>query len=248
MRLVCALAIALACHAAGFVVPSFWNNEVPPQLIGDTQISVSLSAVAETSESAPAVKEQEALALPEKAASIPEPMLAEKGVPEQSQYQPRVKEESEFLASEPVLLKAQSTKKLRSTKSKYTEQPVATARMQQDIETADNSREIGTAVPSVNHDVPAVTHVTAQPLYQSNPKPVYPQLARRRNWQGTVLLDVLVSSHGNVNKVSINRSCGYEILDTSALRAVKRWKFIPATQNGITTSMKIVIPVSFVLK
>ncbi len=77
------------------------------------------------------------------------------------------------------------------------EQPLTAESMNPEVMAPDKTESAGIAVPSMTHEVPAAAHVAALPLYQnqSNPKPVYPKLARRRNWQGTVLLDELVSEN-----------------------------------------------------
>jgi len=78
-----------------------------------------------------------------------------------------------------------------------------------------------------------------------NPKPVYPSLAIRRGIEGKVSLSVGVSSSGQVSKVSVSQSSGFEILDRAGIDAVKRWKFIPATRDGVPAAMVIEIPVEF---
>jgi TonB family protein len=70
------------------------------------------------------------------------------------------------------------------------------------------------------------------PLYDLNPPPVYPRVARRRNYQGTVLLDVRVTAQGTVAEVKVARSSGYSVLDTSALSSVRNWRFEPARRGS----------------
>ena len=94
----------------------------------------------------------------------------------------------------------------------------------------------------------SVTVIEAVPLYRHNPKPVYPKLARKRMWEGTVILSVTVESDGSVETCTVQQSSGYKILDRSALDAVKRWTFVPGTINGHQTVMTVRIPVTFKLK
>jgi len=42
--------------------------------------------------------------------------------------------------------------------------------------------------------------IEAVPLYKVNPPPEYPRLARKRGYQGTVVLDVLVDQNGKVGR------------------------------------------------
>ncbi|NJM32576.1 MAG: energy transducer TonB [Limnobacter sp.] len=66
----------------------------------------------------------------------------------------------------------------------------------------------------------------------SNPKPEYPGIARRLGQQGTVTLEVLVSTEGHAKNVTVVQSAGHSALDQAAVQAISRWKFIPATRNG----------------
>lgn len=50
----------------------------------------------------------------------------------------------------------------------------------------------------------------------------YPPLARQRGWEGTVLLGLRVESDGHLEKIRIERSSGYAVLDHSALNSLSR--------------------------
>ena len=51
---------------------------------------------------------------------------------------------------------------------------------------------------------------------------VYPPLARSRGWEGTVLLGLRVKSNGHLEKIHIEHSSGYAVLDNSALNSLMR--------------------------
>lgn len=87
----------------------------------------------------------------------------------------------------------------------------------------------------------------AKPVYLKNPAPVYPEYARERGWEGTVVLKVLVTSDGKVGEIHVGRSSGHRILDDSALSTVRKWQFQPARAGHMTFSSWIKIPVRFVL-
>lgn len=93
-----------------------------------------------------------------------------------------------------------------------------------------------------------IASITAKPLYQQNHKPPYPPLARRRNWQGTVLLLVTVDVKGSSKKVQILEGSGYSILDKTARKTVKKWKFTPGKINGRPTEMQVQVPIHFKLE
>ncbi|VAW39710.1 Ferric siderophore transport system, periplasmic binding protein TonB, partial [hydrothermal vent metagenome] len=88
----------------------------------------------------------------------------------------------------------------------------------------------------------------AEPAYNLNPAPEYPLLARRRGWQGTVLLAVEVKEDGTVGAVSVRTGSSYPILDEAALAAVEKWRFIPGTKDGLPVAMEVLVPVHFVLQ
>ncbi len=84
--------------------------------------------------------------------------------------------------------------------------------------------------------------------YLNNPKPVYPSEARHRGWQGTVVLRVHVDVEGQAKQVIVQRSSGHEILDESALDAVKEWKFMPAKRGEIAEASWVSVPIVFELE
>jgi protein TonB len=86
------------------------------------------------------------------------------------------------------------------------------------------------------------------PLYDLNPPPDYPAAARRRNLEGTVLLEVLVDRHGRAAQVRISRSCGHDLLDRGALKSVQQWRFAPARRMGQPQEMWVQVPVRFQLQ
>jgi len=90
-------------------------------------------------------------------------------------------------------------------------------------------------------------NVGAYPNYKLNPKPVYPIIARKRGFEGTVLLKVQVLKDGNVGKVNLEKSSNYEILDRSAIEAINKWIFIPGKKNGLPVASWVTVPVKFQL-
>ena len=88
----------------------------------------------------------------------------------------------------------------------------------------------------------------ARPLYRSNPPPKYPVLARRRGFQGNVVLEVLVSQIGNVIDLRVLSSSGYPILDSAAISSVKHWTFEPGMRGQEKVEMWVRVPIRFELK
>ena len=88
----------------------------------------------------------------------------------------------------------------------------------------------------------------AYPNYNLNPKPKYPRAARKRGYEGEVKLKVFVLADGRVGEIEVIRPSGYQILDESALEAVKDWVFIPGKENGKEISSWVTVPITFQLK
>jgi protein TonB len=70
------------------------------------------------------------------------------------------------------------------------------------------------------------------PVALLTPDPFYPDRARRAGIQGYVELLILVSETGEVDEVRIVESEPRGMFDDVCRRAVKRWKFRPATRDG----------------
>jgi TonB family protein len=87
-----------------------------------------------------------------------------------------------------------------------------------------------------------------RPSYVDNPKPIYPQEAKEKGYEGEVVLRVEVLANGRVGQIEIKKSSGYELLDRSALTAVKQWRFIPAKKGDVAIPLWVNIPVKFQLQ
>ena len=85
----------------------------------------------------------------------------------------------------------------------------------------------------------------AYAAYLNNPAPEYPAFAQRRGWQGTVQVRVQVSAAGLPETVQLQTSSGHSVLDEAALRAVKRWRFVPAKRGEQAVSGWVTVPLEF---
>ena len=65
-----------------------------------------------------------------------------------------------------------------------------------------------------------------------NPKPVYPHTAYKLGLEGRVLIDLSMSADGAVEKIHIRDSSGSAVLDSAAVKAVKKWRFYPVLRDG----------------
>lgn len=88
----------------------------------------------------------------------------------------------------------------------------------------------------------------AEPNYLRNPAPAYPWEARQHGWEGVVILKVVVDQSGYPIQIEKEKGSGFGILDESALKAVRKWKFMPAKIGSIPIQSTVRIPVKFELE
>lgn len=87
-----------------------------------------------------------------------------------------------------------------------------------------------------------------EPSFREPPRPPrYPAQARRRNQQGTVMVEVRLDGRGEQRGLSVLRSSGIDSLDRAALEAVAAWRFRPQTAGGRTVPSRVQIPIRFAL-
>lgn len=101
--------------------------------------------------------------------------------------------------------------------------------------------------PRAQKPKPAAAVNVPKPVVIQNTPPSYPEIARRNGWEGRVLVRVEVSAEGRPLSTVIAKSSGYGVLDQSALRAVKSWRFQPRTIGGIASAGRVEVPVNFSL-
>ena len=81
-----------------------------------------------------------------------------------------------------------------------------------------------------------------KPLY--HPDPEYTDRARRKKINGTVVLSLVVATDGLVRDAKVTTSLDKD-LDNQALKAVRTWKFEPATKDGTPVAVRISVETSF---
>jgi protein TonB len=99
-----------------------------------------------------------------------------------------------------------------------------------------------------DHPLPSRPLPVVGPKYYRNPKPPYPRIARRKGYEGIVVLKVEILPNGRVGEIRVKTSSGHRMLDRSALKTVKGWKFIPAKQGEDPIGMWAEIPIRFDLE
>jgi protein TonB len=94
----------------------------------------------------------------------------------------------------------------------------------------------------------AATGAPAQDLKTSQRvEPSYPPTSRRLGEEGTVKLRILVDPSGRSKQVEVATSSGFPRLDQAAMEAVKRWRFVAATNGSSAIEAWTQVSVTFKL-
>lgn len=188
---------------------------------------------------------------------VKEPVLKKK-ITKKIKPKPRVepkKKEKERTQTERLIRKEEPTKK-NETIAYLLRVDLPAVKKEDTFLEKDNSFvpdmvDIPMALPKIKRipDSPSPAPITyALPIYKKNIPPQYPLLARKRGYQGKVLLKVLVKKDGKAGSIRLSRSSGYEILDRAAIKGVKDWLFHPAKRGDELVEMWVEIPIRFQLK
>jgi periplasmic protein TonB len=81
-----------------------------------------------------------------------------------------------------------------------------------------------------------------RPIFQ--PHPEYNEEARLAHVTGTVVIEIVVTSKGDVTLMHVSKALGHG-LDENALDAIRTWKFKPGTKDGKPVSTVVAIEVPF---
>lgn len=75
--------------------------------------------------------------------------------------------------------------------------------------------------------------------------PVYPPEALQKGIGGTVVLLVDVGADGVPTHVQVERAEPAGVFDAAAIEAVRRWRFMPETQDGKPVAGRVRVPITF---
>ena len=85
-----------------------------------------------------------------------------------------------------------------------------------------------------------------RPIKVKDVAPTYPEIARRAQVQGIVIVEATIGPDGRVQDARILRS--NPLLDAAALDAVRRWEYTPTLLNGIPVPIVMTVTVDFRLR
>jgi len=85
------------------------------------------------------------------------------------------------------------------------------------------------------------------PIKEFAPQPQYTEIARKARIQGVVIVQAIINKQGDVTDVKVLKPLPMG-LDKSAVDAVSKWKFKPATLNGKPVDVYYNLTVNFTLQ
>lgn len=85
---------------------------------------------------------------------------------------------------------------------------------------------------------------SSNPVLQFQAKPDYPQVARMSGLEGTVIVEVLVGTRGEVEQARLARGV-HPLLDRAALVAAYRCRFTAGTQRSVPVPTWVSVPYRF---
>lgn len=109
-------------------------------------------------------------------------------------------------------------------------------------EDEDDSEENRSVAPSRG---PVGARMVRPAEYRRNPSPEYPTVSRRREEEGTVVLNVQVDPEGTPTSVEVKESSGHARLDRAAAQTVRDWSFTPAETGDRARGSTVRVPVRF---
>lgn len=258
--LIAGLLISIAAH--GLLLGNLHQWEPTPPVLGSSAaaVTVALVSVAAAAASRPTPTEETlpAEAPPQPAAvveSLPPVPVTEKEVLKQTTPVKPPKKPAITRPQPKKVTRQHQQKQIAITKEQPRQaekKPAATPPEPTAIDAADTASEAAPATiasqPQPVDDGSAEPTVNINPRFRSQPvPPAYPRRARRLGQEGIVLVQARLNTDGNVLEVRQASSSGFKLLDEAAMKAVRKWEFVPARQQGKYVVSWVQVPVKFIL-
>ncbi len=237
--------ISLAIHAAFVFVAQEPKAFAMPAGAQSSSVSINFKAVA-TKPATPIeqpVTQSEPKAEPEPSKKEPAPYEPKKVVKQPKPVEKKV-----------VKKKPKVEKKVSKTKPAPKKQLVAdepkekTAQKVVEKKQAPKQHESKAQPELVNQGASSQPVMVTKPSFLTRPSaPKYPRLARKRGIEGIALYEIWLDEEGKQVKQVLISSSGTDMLDKSALAAIKKWRFSPHSVDGQKMAHRVQIPVRFKL-
>ena len=102
----------------------------------------------------------------------------------------------------------------------------------------------GTA-PYVPVHIPTLTGATRDSRYANAFQPIYPPAERRAGNEGRVVVRVLIGTDGRVKQVEKVSAASDAFFEVTERQAMNKWRFKPATRDGVPQESWQILSVSF---
>ena len=226
--------LSIIFHVLIFALPVLFSLlsskvEIPQNRISVNLVSVAAPSIMGDSEAAKIVtnKENNSKQIAEKQTEQTQPLKKQvKNEPPQVKKITKVKKFHELAPSAGVQRAQNKPSKTGQSKAMATKRQI----------TANNS---GNAASTIQ--------ILGENDYVRTTPPQYPRRAVNLGMQGTVIVKALINNTGKAEKIMIADSSGFSILDKSAVKAVSKWYFKPASLTGNFNKTWVKVPVKFVL-
>jgi len=97
-------------------------------------------------------------------------------------------------------------------------------------------------------ETPEFVSVDQEPAILKRVPPVYPDIAREAQAEGTVWVEIVVGTTGRVLDARVIRSDAIPALEKAALDAARQWLFTPGLQRHIPVKTRVRVPFVFSLR
>jgi len=222
-RILLAAIISLGLHGLLFSMETGWLAGINPAMPESREITISL---ARQPQKKPAIK--------------PSPKQKTRHVPK--------KETLKKQGKQPDIQKEKTTVEPESKPEPEEPKSVKETKEEYFAPAPDMSYIRSSTIVDQKAKIPGYqTILEARPIYRINPPPSYPIIARKRGYQGNVVLEVLVDKRGKVLDLRIFLSSGHLILDKTAISSVKKWLFEPGMRGRDKIEMWVRVPIRFKL-
>ncbi len=180
--------------------------------------------------------------IPKKVAPVPKP-IEPKIMPEKTAPPPKKEE----VTQKPLEVPKETPKETPSIEPKTETKKI----LPPPIQATEPTKEI-TTEPAIHPNLSdkaeqsylsELNAIIAQHAYNS-----YPRRAKRRNWQGEVLIQFILQPNGRITRLSIVESSGRQLLDNAALEIFQlkmNHQFKPFPKEIVRTQWRIEVPVSY---
>jgi protein TonB len=106
------------------------------------------------------------------------------------------------------------------------------------------------STPTIAGSTPPSTRESADHLRRSvidlfSQRLNYPAIARRKGWQGTVTLRLLIEPDGRISRLHVDRTSGYPVLDRAAVKSLQLASVPQAGHWLHGRALELLVPVEY---